>query len=185
MKFQTSITQLLNDTLITNSNNVISVAGSGKKLLSFANDNNLGIIYNGIIDQDVIKTIESRKSKSNLSTYVMTDIRPYESLSKGFVTIVSRIITGLSSKELERLYIDREVVEKIKLGLSQNNLLNYEKWLPEEIITKVAVCGSKEEIIEKLHQFNNLNVKQIILSIVGTEQKKEFIDFLKQNRIGF
>lgn len=185
VNFQSSVNQLLNDPIITKSNNVISIAGSGKKLLTFANDNDLGIIYNGIIDKEVITSIESRKSKSNLSTYVMTDINPYESLSKGFIRIVSRIITGLSSKEIQRLQIDQNVVENVKIELRQNNLINYKKWLPEETISKIAVFGSKEEIIEKLHQFNNLNVKQIILSITGATQKLEFIEFLRHNRIVF
>lgn len=183
--FQNSINQLLADALIAKSQNIISIAGSGKKLLSFANENDLGLIYNGIIRKENILSIKSQKTKSNLSTFIMTDINPYDSLSKGFVSIVSRILTSLSQKELERLQIDRGIAKNIREELTKKNLSEYKKWLPEEIISKVAIFGSKEEIVEKLFYFKDLNIKQIILSIIGGKQKIDFIEFLKESNFGF
>ena len=112
----------------------------------------------------------------------MVDVNDYNSLSTGFVSIVSRIITGLSNNELNRLQIDLKNVQDINLNLQKKNMENYMSWLPEQLIEKVAIFGSKEQIQEKLFSFEKLGIKQVILSVVGKGKKEEFIEYLNRER---
>lgn len=179
--FQDEVSALTQDELIKNSDNQLSIAGSGSKLITFANSLDLGLIYNGLIDNQIVSTITSSQTKDNLSTYIMTDIHDFDSLTIGFVTIVSRIVTGLSSRECQRLNIDSSVVESIREELLNKNISDYKNWLPEEVIRKVALFGTKEEILNQLKSYQSLNIKQVILSIVGTKNKLDFIEYYKHH----
>ncbi len=180
--FQASLNVILDDEQMKNSNNLFSIAGSGKKLLNIANELNLGLIYNGLIDDKTLSTITSEKTRKNISAYIMADVNEYNSLTPGFITIVSRILTGLSSSELKRLNIDPTIIGTIKQHLVKKDLLNYKIWLPAEVIKKVALFGTKEDILEQIGFFQSLNIKQVILSIVGSKNKIQFIDFFKQQK---
>ena len=180
--FQEIIKQLIADSTIAGTHNQISIAGSGKKLIDFAVSKNLGLIYNGIITSDTLYSITSDKTRKNISSYIMVDVNDYNSLSTGFVSIVSRIITGLSNNELNRLQIDLKNVQDINLNLQKKNMENYMSWLPEQLIEKVAIFGSKEQIQEKLFSFEKLVFKQVILSVVGKGKKEELIEYLNRER---
>ena len=178
--FQNSITLLLQDEAIKKSNNSISIAGSGKKLINFASEQNLGLIYNGIINSEIISDIKSKSTRNNISSYIMIDVNDYKSLTPGFISIVSRIVTGLSTKELNRLKIETNQISLIQEGLLKKNIAGYKTWLPEEVIRKVAIFGEKETIFEKLVKFEELQIKQLILSIIGSKQKEELIKYLQK-----
>ncbi len=178
--FKEIITQLIDDSDIQLQSNQFSLAGSGKKLIDFAGIKNIGLIYNGIISSNIISTINAKNTRNNISSYIMVDVNDYNSLSQGFVSIVSRIITGLSKTELKRLQIDLNDVEIIKSNLVQKNPPEYRTWLPENVIEKVAIFGSKETVLERIYSFKQLEIKQIILSIAGKAKKVEFIEYLNK-----
>ena len=178
--FQNSITFLIQDETINKSNNSISIAGSGKKLINFASEQNLGLIYNGIINSGIISGIKSENTRNNISSYIMIDVNDYKSLTPGFISIVSRIVTGLSTKELNRLKIETNQISLIQEGLLKKNIAGYKTWLPEEVIRKVAIFGEKETIFERLVKFEEIHIKQLILSIIGSKQKEELIKYLQK-----
>ena len=183
--FQMNLKEILSDETIKQSQNICSIAGSGKKLLNFANNQELGILYNGIINPKIISFLKNKKTRENVSSYVMADINEYKNLSPGFVSIVSRIITGLSTKELVRLNIEKESVKRINEQLSTTNPSDYQQWLPEYMIKKVAIIGSKEEIIDQLNKFISMDIKQVILSIVGSKNKVDFLNYINTEKLKF
>ena len=171
---------------ITNTNrNIISIAGSGEKMISIANKFGFGLLYNGIINADIMNLIQNKNTKNNISSYIMTDINNYDNLSKGFITIVSRVLTGLSLKELTRLKIDEETIEIIKVKLQNKDYSRYQDWLPRDIVEKVSFFGSPDDIILKIKSLRSLGIKQVILSIVGTEKRNEFIKYKQEHEVMF
>ena len=181
--FQISLREILGNETIEKSKNICSIAGSGEKLLNFANEMELGLIYNGIIDRNTLTLLKNKKTRENVSSYIMADINEYQNLSAGFVSIVSRIITGLSTKELARLSIQKTVVDTINEQLSKRNISEYEKWLPEDVVRKVAIIGSNKELVEQLEKLSSMNIKQVILSIVGSNNKVEFLNYMSKEQV--
>jgi hypothetical protein len=172
--------QILLDQRIETFSNNISLAGSGPKLLEFTNEKNLGLIYNGKIDLQIINSFNSPKTKTNTSSYLMVDINDYNSLSTGFISIVSRIISGLPRSERIRLKITENEIYQIQSQLQKKDYSTYRNWLSRDLIEKVALFGNVDDILDKLNSFKKLKIKQLILSIVGNENRKIFFESLKK-----
>jgi hypothetical protein len=178
--FKEKMNQILLDQRIETFSNNISLAGSGPKLLEFTNEKNLGLIYNGKIDLQIINSFNSPKTKTNTSSYLMVDINDYNSLSTGFISIVSRIISGLPRSERIRLKITENEIYQIQSQLQKKDYSTYRNWLSRDLIEKVALFGNVDDILDKLNSFKKLKIKQLILSIVGNENRKIFFESLKK-----
>ena len=180
-----NIISSLNQNIAKTNKNIFSIAGSGEKMISIANKFGFGLLYNGIINADIMNLIQNENTKNNVSSYIMTDINNYDNLSKGFITIVSRVLTGLSLKELTRLQIEEETIDAIKVKLQDMDYSTYQDWLPRNIVEKVSFFGSPEDIILKIRGLQSLEIKQVILSIVGTEKRNEFINYIQEHNVLF
>lgn len=178
-KFCELMEAFLDHEMISKNRHHISLAGAGQKLLEFAVNQQLGVIFNGIPDSTLITALGSSSfdSKSKLSAYIMAEIGSYENLSPGFVKIVGRILAGLPKTERNRLNISLEQVKLVREGLS-NDWKNYQQWLPKNLIHKVSFLGqNKTDFDVFLQRFADIPVKQLILSLSSNDNRKTFFSW--------
>lgn len=177
--FKLKVSSIVNDTTISNNKHMISVAGSGKKLMEFANNKQIGLIFNGIPDQSIIDNLNNEITLKNISCFIMTDFASFNKLSSSFIEIVSRILTSLSKGELVRLKIKSSEIDEIKEKIDKNDLKSYIEWFDPLLIKKVAFFGSYDEFLLFQSEMERLNIKQIIISIPNEKGRNYFFENYK------
>ena len=164
-EFKLRTSEILRESSLMETGNIISCGGSGKLLLKLANKNKLGIIFNGIPDNSIIELFDNDTTSKNISNFIMAEFAHFENLSNSYITIVSRILTGLSKGELVRLQISSTAIEEIGQKLQKGQLKEYQSWLSPDLIKKVAFFGLEHDFVDFLSKMKRLKLKQIILSI--------------------
>ena len=178
-EFKLRIGEFLNEKFILESKNRISLAGSGEKLVKFTKDVNFGLIFNGIPDNSITDLFKDLKKEKNVSSFIMAEFEKFENLSSSFISIVVRILVGLSIKELKRLNITKEAVIGIRKKLNGNDLENYKNWLDPSLIKKVSFYGTEQEFKVFLNEMRKLDLKQIILSFPNKKSRESFLTISK------
>jgi len=173
-EFKLRIDKILEESAISGGENVISCAGSGQMILKLANKNKLGVIFNGIPDFNIIELFDNGFSTNNISNFLMAEFASFEDLSISYITIVSRILSGLSKGELVRLQISSSIIEEIRRKLQEGKLNEYQSWLSPELIQKVAFFGLEQDFVHLLSKMKRLKLKQVILSIPHKESRDVF-----------
>lgn len=157
--------------------NLISLAGSGKKLMKFAKVCDFGLIFNGIPDQNIVKAFNPLETR-RLSCFVMADFSSFDRLAPNFIKISTRILSSLSVTEMQRLNISSKEKAFVQKQLKSNKLNDYKEWLDPQLLKKISFFGTKDELLEFLHSLEKLKVHQTIFSFPDEKCRELFFSFV-------
>lgn len=157
----------------------LSIAGSGERLVTYAMSHDLGVMFNGIPDHQVLGWAPPSYPTDKISAYVMANMEGYPRLSSGFVKVIARMLAYLPSSDKERLDVDKEVSIQIRHAVKTDDFENFEKWLPEELLRKVGlVCETRADLVDFLQKMGRLGLGQVILSVPSPEGRKKLFEWI-------
>ncbi|OLS25926.1 MAG: hypothetical protein HeimC3_12000 [Candidatus Heimdallarchaeota archaeon LC_3] len=158
-RFKKSVLQLKNSLKDNDINLELLIAGSGEKMTSFAIENNLGILFNGI-------NLENRKIDDNLANiFIMSHFGDLESIPDNHFRVLIKMLTSITKGETLRLRIDESIITSLKNCLKMKKPINdMKKIVPIDVLNKIGFIGDSDELKEKIASLSNLNLKKIVVS---------------------
>ncbi|MFW9929268.1 MAG: hypothetical protein ACFFD1_07745 [Candidatus Thorarchaeota archaeon] len=141
------------------------IAGSGNKLLDYAVQNNLGILYNGKLISEKYLTYDK------LNIFLMSHFGSLQSTQKGQMNIILKMLINLPKFEKNRLNISDKMILDVKKAFNNHlNDNNFRNFLSEDIINKIAYIGNPEGLSSLISQLDRFRIKNLVLSHAPVEQ---------------
>ena len=158
-RFRNSVLQLKNNLKDNNINVELLIAGSGEKMTSFAIENNLGILFNGM-------SFDNRLINSDLTNiFIMSHFGNFNSIPDNHFRVLIKMLTTTPKSERLRLNIDENLISNLKNCLTNNKTINEMKDIVSaNILNKIGFIGKFSELKEKIDNFQSLNIKRIVIS---------------------
>ena len=147
----------------------ILLAGSGNKMIEFAKEYKLGILYNGIPPDSLFERLD------NIDVFIMSHFGDLLSMPKNHLSVLLKMIAALPKSELERLGIDYNLVSKIKVVIKEKQFDTIRNSNYLSLFNKISFVGQPQKFFDLIENLRSKGVERIFISQSPIEQLSEII----------